>query len=353
MKAAIDVALGYKKEGAGEQGEKKSAAAKPAEKKPAAAGAGEETDTHHANGKPKANEKGEALDADGKVVPKQAPKPKTAAELDLKPDEKKLLGPKAQARFGELITTVKTYEATVAKQTETIKGLSEARDAILGVMEETGTTPDQLTTYLHLNALLHSSEPKDLEQALSFIEKRRVELYTALGREPEGGGLDLLNGPDVADLKKKVEDEELSRADALEIAAARREKQARTAAAQRERQQAEMKTSTAEQAKQEENAALADIDKWTLQVSKTDLDYKAKEAKLLEQLEGVMKDYPPKFWASTLKRLYAGIVIQKAPATTGGHRPLRPSGAKPGDKKPDSMLAAINQGLGYANAEKG
>jgi hypothetical protein len=50
---------------------------------------GKETDTHHANGKPKKDEKGEALDAEGKVVQKQAPKVKTAAELDLKPEQKK------------------------------------------------------------------------------------------------------------------------------------------------------------------------------------------------------------------------------------------------------------------------
>jgi hypothetical protein len=85
MKSAIDAALGYKKPGEGEQ---KPAAAKPAEKKPAAAD-GTETDTHHANGKPKKNEKGEALDAEGKVVKPAAPKAKTAAELDLKPEQLK------------------------------------------------------------------------------------------------------------------------------------------------------------------------------------------------------------------------------------------------------------------------
>jgi hypothetical protein len=46
--------------------------------------------------------------------------------------------------------------------------LTEARDAILGVMQETKTTPDQLSGYLEFNALLQSSNPKDLEEALRW-----------------------------------------------------------------------------------------------------------------------------------------------------------------------------------------
>jgi hypothetical protein len=89
-------------------------------------------------------------------------------------------------------------------------------------------------------------------------------------------------------------------------------------------------------------------------LSKSDLDYKAKEDKLLgETLEGVLKDYPPASLAPDPEAAVRGIVVQKAPAAPSGHKPLRPSGAKPGDKKPGDMLEAINQGLGYATAEKG
>jgi hypothetical protein len=219
MKAAIDAGLGYTKaKGQGEAGGDKTAAAKPAEKKPAAAGGdGKETETHHANGKPKKNEKGESLDVEGKVVPKQAPKVKTAAELDLKPEQKKLLAADTRIRFGELINTLKTHEVSIAKQTETIKGLTEARDALLGVMQETNTTQDELAGYLEFNALLKSKNPKDLETALSFIETQRATLYKALGREPKGGDIDLL--AEFPDLKKQVDEEEITRAAALEIAA--------------------------------------------------------------------------------------------------------------------------------------
>jgi hypothetical protein len=46
---------------------------------------GKETETHHANGKPKKNEKGEDLDAEGKVVAEAGAEGQDLAELALKP----------------------------------------------------------------------------------------------------------------------------------------------------------------------------------------------------------------------------------------------------------------------------
>lgn len=349
MKSAIDAALGYKagKDGAGEQ---KPAAAKPAEKKPAAA-AGTETDTAHANGKPKKNDKGEDLDAEGKVVKAAAPKVKTSAELDLKPDQLKLLKPETQARFREVIGALKEREGTIATLTDTNKTLTQARDAILGVMQETSTTQDELAYYLEFNALVKSGDPKKVEQALHAVEQQRLALYKALGKEPADGGIDLL--ADFPDLQKQVEDSEITRNAALEIANARRERAERQAAAQRDQKQKTSATQTAEQHKQASETALAAIEKWTVGLSKSDLDYKAKEDKLLAKVGEVLKSYPPEQWLSTLKLLYDGIAIHKAQPAAGGPRPLRPSGAKPGDKKPGDMLEAINQGLGYATAQKG
>jgi len=71
-------------------------------------------------------------------------------------------------------------------------------------------------------------------------------------------------------------------------------------------------------------------------------------------VDAVMKTYPPNLWLSTLQMMYEGIEIQKAALASGKqNQPLRPSGATPGAKAPNSMLEAINQGLGYAGAEKG
>lgn len=356
MKSAIDAALGYKKGPNGEAldpltGKPKTEDTNAGEKKAEtpAAGDGKETDTHHANGKPKKDEKGQALDDKGQVVKQAERKVKTAAELELKPEERKALGTKANIRFGELINTVKAHEQARAKDGETIKVLTEARDAILGVMQETGTSQEQLGAYLEFNALLHSQDPKDLEQALSMVEAQRAELYKALGREPKGGDLDLL--ADFPDLKKQVDEDEITREAALEIAAGRRDKAARNAAAQRQQHQQRSEQQSADQRKKDSEAALAEIDKWTASIAKSDLDYKAKEDKLLAKLDGVLKNYPPNKWLETLKLLYDGIELPKTTVTTGGDtKPLRPTGARPGAKQPATMEEAISQGLGYAKA---
>lgn len=345
MKAAIDAALGYKGgvDGKGEQ---------PPKKPDAAATEAKETETHHANGKPKKNAAGQDLDAEGKFVAKAPAKVKTSAELDLKPEQLKTLKPDTQQRFREVITALKTHEGTIAKLGGEVKVLAAGRDAILGVMKETNTTQDQLSGYLYFNQLLQSNKPEDLESALDMVERQRMGLYKALGREPEGGGIDLLK--DFPDLSKQVEEEEITRAAALEIAQGRREKSARDQQASRTSQQQRTETERKAKLQQDGQQALSGIEAWTAELRKSDLDYTAKEDKLLSKLDEVLEEYPPNQWLPTLKLLYAGIEITKAPAGGGkGNQPLRSSGARPGAKAPANMLDAINQGLGYAGAEKG
>jgi hypothetical protein len=153
-----------------------------------------------------------------------------------------VLGAKAQARFGEVITTLKAREAEIATLTEQMKPLAEARDAITGLLKETMTTPDQLSAYLEFNRLLQSADTKDLETALTMIENQRVVLYKALGREPAGGGVDLL--AEFPDLKEKVAEAQITREAALELAQGRRE---RAAAEARTKQQQTQQQGAAEQ----------------------------------------------------------------------------------------------------------
>jgi hypothetical protein len=312
-----------------------AAAKKQADDAAAAAAAGQ-TDKHQ-NGAPKKDAKGNELDDKGVIVkPAVAPKVKTAAELDLKPEERKALGTKAQARFGEMVTTLKARETEIATLNETIKPLREARDTITSILQETKTTPDQLSAYLEFNRMLQSGDPKDLESALGMIEGQRNALYKALGREPSDGGVDLL--AEFPDLQEKVAEAKITREDALELANGRR---AQAAAAARDKQQ-RASAQTAEQHKKAQNDALAAITAWTTDLSKTDIDYKAKEDKLLEQVEEVIKNYPPDKWVATLKLLYSGLVIPKAAAAAPKEKqPIRPSGARPGAKAPQNMFEAM------------
>lgn len=333
MKSAIDVALGYKPKG-GDLPEDKARVAAAA------------TLEKHANGAPKKNEKGDELDDAGKVVkPAQAPKAKTAAELDLTAAEKQALGPKAQARFQEVIGTLKERDAQLASLTTTAKELATARDAILDVMKDARCGQNDLAGYLEFHSMLTSGDPRQLEEAVRIVENQRAALYKALGREPEGGGVDLL--AEHADLKADVEESRITRERALEIVSARNAEAARQQQANQQRSQQQ----TVQQKQKVAEDALGSIEAWTKEISKSDLDYKSKEDILLPQIEGIMKEYPPQLWLATFKRLYAGIVVQKPITQNSGRNPLRPSGGKPGAAEPGSMLEAISQGLGYAKAE--
>lgn len=291
----------------------------------------------HANGAPKKDAAGNELDEKGAIVKKAAaPKAKTSAELALSKEQLASLRPESRARFQEVITTLKSREAEITTLTEQMKPLAEARDTITSILTETHTTPDQLSAYLEFNRMLQSNDRKDLESALQMIEAQRGALYKVLGKEPADGGVDLL--ADFADLADDVKEARITRERALELASARRERAANEA---RSKQQ-QTRQQGFDQQKKASESALTDITTWTGELAKSDIDYKAKEEKLLEQVDEVIKTYPPNQWLATLKLLYSGIVVQKAaPAPRKGEQPIRPSGAKPGAKAPQNMFEAM------------
>jgi hypothetical protein len=80
---------------------------------------------------------------------------------------------------------------------------------------------------------------------------------------------------------------------------------------------------------------LQGIDAWVKQIAASDIDYKAKEAKVIDQVDEVIKNYPPEQWLPTLKLLYSGDHDHEGSAAKEEERqPLRPTGAKPGQKAP-------------------
>lgn len=366
---ALDAALGYKKDAEGFRLDvngnrthgpdgKPLAEDDPTRAAKAAAGAkaGTETETHWANGKPKKDAKGNEVNEKGEITKAAAPaKVKTSAELVLTPQQMAVLKPEARARFQEMTSALKSHEGTIARLTEEIAPLKQARDNLASILQETQTSKEDLLGYLEFNANLRSGSPEGLKAALKVIEETRLEIYTALGIEPEGGGVDLLaSHPDLA---KRVENEELSRADALELAKARNLEKERSNAGAAARR-------TAEAQKEEDEAAdnaLESIKAWTKTLAASDLDYKAKEGRLLAVPEGgklsllqeVMRDYPPEQWLPTLKRLYSTLTVAKKPAASGGNggnQPLRPRASRPGQPAPTTSKEALDQALGYTSS---
>lgn len=338
LKAALDKGLGYDKEAKAAE-ELKAAETKAATELAAKIEAGGK----HANGTPKLNAKGEPQDEAGVAAPvkKGEAKVKTSAELALKPEEEKLLAARTRERFGELIGTVKTLEGNVAQLTEKNAQLEHSREGIVSALKDTRTTPDGLMAYLEFNELVTSGNPGKLQEALRIVNEQRSAIAEMLGVEVEG--VDLLAA--FPDLKEHVENETMTRKAALEVAKSRRADASRTAndnniTAQKRARDAETKAV---------NDGLDAIEAWQKKLQGSDVDFKAKEGKLVDRVAAVIKNYEPRLWVSTLQMLYDGIVIEKA-AAPKVPSPLRPSSPKPGAPQAKTLQEAIDAGLGYTKA---
>jgi hypothetical protein len=293
---------------------------------------------------PKVGEQPKAKEGEQPAAPK-----KTIEQLTtLSEAEKKAMNAASQARFHELAGSLKEMSTKYAALEERSTELQAARENMLGVLQDTHTSSDELAGYLDFNAMLHSGEPAQWERALKLVNDQRAVILTALGREEEG--VDLLK--DFPDLVADVEEQKVTRERALELAASRRRETFRTQHANKERETQR----TTQQQKQDlvaaQNQAITGIEKWCNAQAGEDIDYKAKEGRLLEIIDEVVKTYPPGQWLPTLKLLYGQIAAPRvaAPPNTGGPQPLRASGARGGQAKPRDMLDAINLGLGYTKS---
>lgn len=285
-----------------------------------------------------------AREAEAKKAAKAAEdaalKDKKADDFQLTPQMKRFLSGEAQQRFHHLHRYAKEQETKVVELTEQNTAISKARDEMMGLFAEHQVEPEDLGALLDYNRRVKTG---DLQGALQIIEAQRVALYKALGREPDGGGVDLL--AEFPDLAQRVKDMELKREDALQIANARR----RDAALEQRRGQEGNQQRAAEQRRQAEDKALNDIDAWAQKKAKDDIDFKAKEEKVLERFKSsIMKRYPPTMWLQAMQDVYDSIEIAKAEPVIPGDPPLRPSGARPGAKQFTELTPeALRQGLGY------
>lgn len=272
-------------------------------------------------------------------------KGKKAEDFQLTDEEKKVWKQETQRRFTELRGFAKAQQVEVERLSQENSALSSARENMMSVFDEAKVEPEELSQLLEYNKMVKTG---DLAGALKIVNEQRVSILKAMGREEPG--VDLLD--DFPDLKSKVAENEMGREAALELANSRRREQA----TERERQnQAERERQEQSGGKARETA-LGEIDRWCKEAAKGDIDYKAKEQKIMlkgsdgtSMLDGILKDYPPNLWLPTLKRLFSTIEVVK-PATpgNGGGEPLRPSGAKPGAKVFTELTPdALRAGLGY------
>lgn len=259
-------------------------------------------------------------------------------DLKLTDDERKVLSPKAQARFVKLTEYAKLQHERAESVAVTNGQLMQARNDIMGLLDDSKTEPQELTQLLNFNFLVKTGK---FDDAIKVLEEQRLMLYKQAGREAPG--VDLLT--DYPDIKARVDANELSRADAVELVNAAELKK-RTEHQTQQQQQREQQDNDADTKAQ---TALSDITAFQKEMSAKDLDYKAKEARLIPQIDAIIRDYQPHQWLPTIKRLYSTITVVKS-TMPSGNNPLRPSGQSGGTKAPNNMLDAVAGGLGYATS---
>lgn len=288
-----------------------------------------------------AEEGAEATDEEGEPKEEGAEKEPGAAPAgkekqpdpvnDPIPDE---IQGRTRQRMEQLIKHVKesTSEATRVRQ---------ERDDLVGMVQQTGATPEQFSQMLDYIGAVNSGDPTRIKGALQQVQAELTALSRMIG-EPVPGVDSLANHPD---LRQAVESGDLSDAHARELAAAR---DARAFATQRTQQTTEAQRRESEQA-QALDAGRQALNALEKQLQ-ADPDYARKRAILIPTLQPVLAQLHPSQWVQTFQNAYQQLKLGPAPVSTRaaptGQQPLRarqPAGQTA--KAPTSLLDAINAGI--------
>lgn len=283
----------------------------------------------------------------GKGKEKAAGKKKDgAAEEDGKPTEPDPVndplpeGLKKQTR--QRIETLITKVKETSGELETIR---QERDDLLGMVVETGTTPEQFNGLLNYLRNVNSEDPEQRKQALQYMQQQMEQLATELGEDAPG--VDPLARHE--DLRRAVEEGEITEAHAKELAIARNQRQRQESRKQESSHQDEARR-TMEAAVQKGRQQLNDLE---AELKDQDPDYARKREILLRVLKPIMGRLPPDQWATTFKQAYQDLQLpaaEKPTRTRPAQQPMRPSQpAGHSAKKPSSMTEAIEAGLEEAS----
>jgi hypothetical protein len=245
---------------------------------------------------------------------------------------------RTRQRRESLIKHVKesTAEATRVRQ---------ERDDLVGMVQQTGATPEQFSQMLDYIGAVNSGDPARIKGALQQVQAELTALSRMIG-EPVPGVDSLANHPD---LRQAVDSGDLSETHARELAAAR---DARAFATQRTQQTSEAQRRESEQA-QALDAGRQALNALEKQLQ-ADPDYARKRAILIPTLQPVLAQLHPSQWVQTFQNAYQQLKLGPAPvptrAATTGQQPLRarqPAGQTA--KAPTSLEEAINAGIDRAS----
>ena len=218
--------------------------------------------------------------------------------------------------------------------------LEESRNVVGEIqktIQNTGISPEEFSGLLDFARMAVSQSPEEKKQAFQIAKNEMQRLAKEIGIEE--GGVDLLDG--FQDLQDKVENYELERGDAIELANARRGQQKivqQQQNATQQQQQSQYAQVTLEQ-------ATNDISSFMKGRESTDIDFAAKEKYLMGQVEKIQQKYPPEQWSAVVAQLYDALgtmsLNENQQAKKQTNSPLQPSGQNVGALEPGSMADAI------------
>ncbi len=264
---------------------------------------------------------GELTDDPNKIKPETKP-----AEVDTKPAEGATkpadpeTPPNPEQEESELLEGVKSergrerIKQVFAERKQLEQDITGFRDLV----KSTGMSAQEFAQTLEFGRLMNSGDEKNLRVALEMIEGQRSMLYQKLG--VEAPGVDLLTGHD--DLKAAVDNIEITRERAVELAKFRKvdaEAKAREQAQQSQVQERQVYEKTVKDA--------AGAMEAYLETRKNEVDHMARMKVISDHfrtpanLQKFVSTYRPDQWAATVQMMYDNIQVPKAAAP--GPQPIR------------------------------
>jgi hypothetical protein len=253
---------------------------------------------------------------DTKPADKPADEPK-AEDKPVEPAQPKTV----EQEEAELLDGVKSergkerIKAVFAEKKQLESDITEFRDLV----KSTGMSAQEFAQTLEFGRLVSSNDEKNIRVALEMIEGQRAMLYQKLG--VEAPGVDLLAGHD--DLKTAVENMEITRDKAVELA-----KHRKTQADQTARQQAETEAANRQTQYRETVQSAANAMEGYLKTREKEADHPARLKVIGEHfqnpanLQRFVQTFEPKQWTAALQMMYDGITVPKA-APAAQPQPLR------------------------------
>lgn len=302
----------------------------------------------------KAGEEGKPAAAASAPAAAPDPAPEPDAETDRAVKELGLKG-RAEERFRELTSQVKeltplrealakhqiTDASRIEQVIESAQRAQEWEDTVLA----STATPEQFGSALNVIKAMNSDDPKMQNAAFDAMLGEVVNLGRRLGREVPGL-VDPLEAH--ADLLQEVNNGDISRKRALEIAAQRATSTVvetrETSRAQQDQHQAAL------------NQAMTDITALNDQLKANDPDFPRKLPLLQPTLDIIRETVHPSQWKDRIERAYRQLpplpaaapapAPAPAPRVPVSHMPVRPTGGNLSMRqKPKNDMEAFEAGL--------